>query len=116
MKKFNHSPLAAAMGVAFISTFTAVTASAEANPFGINEMSAGYMQVAEAAKTAEMACGANMPGMSTANKTTEGACAGNKTPTANKTAAAEGKCGNMMDGDKMKKGTESACGDRKSVV
>ena len=107
MNKINKSPLAAAMGVAFISTFTAAAAHAEANPFGMTALSSGYMQVAEAAKTAEMACGANMPGMSKP-KAAEGACAGNKAPAAAK--AAEGKCGDMMDGDKMKKGMESACG------
>ncbi|MDP2901761.1 MAG: hypothetical protein Q8N96_01435 [Methylovulum sp.] len=108
MNKINKSPLAAAMGVAFISTFTVTAANAQANPFGMTELSSGYMQVAEAAKTAEMACGANMPGMAKPNKAAEGACAGNKTPAAAK--ATEGKCGDMMDGDKMKKGMESACG------
>jgi len=108
MKKTNKSPLAAAMGVAFVSTFTAAAVNAAANPFGVTELPAGYMQLAEAGKTAEMTCGANMPGMSKPGKAAEGACAGNKTPAAAK--GAEGKCGDMMDGDKMKKGMESACG------
>ncbi|MDO9107115.1 MAG: hypothetical protein Q7U57_19410 [Methylovulum sp.] len=108
MKKINTTPLAAAMGVAFISAFTATSTHAEANPFGMTELSTGYMQLAEAGKAAEMACGANMSGMAKPAKTAEGACAGNKTPAAAKTA--EGKCGDMMDGDKMKKGMESACG------
>ncbi len=50
MKKFNKTPLAAAMGAAFISTFAATAANAEANPFGMTELSTGYMQVAEADK------------------------------------------------------------------
>jgi uncharacterized low-complexity protein len=103
MKNTHKSPLAAAVGVAFISTFAATAANAQANPFGMTELSAGYMQVAEAA---EMKCGAGMK--MEKPKTAEGACAGSK-PSAAK--AAEGKCGNMMDGDKMKKGMEAACGE-----
>jgi uncharacterized low-complexity protein len=121
MKKINKSPLAAAMGAAFISTFAATTANAEANPFGMTELSAGYMQVAEAdvsKKTAEMACGAAMGGMAKP-KTPEGACAGSKKPAAAAPAATttttttkttEGSCGDMMKGGKMKPGLEAACG------
>ena len=82
MKKINKTPLAAAMGAAFISTFAATAANAEANPFGMTELSTGYMQVAAAdvsKKTAEMACGAAMGGMAKP-KTPEGACAGSKKP------------------------------------
>jgi uncharacterized low-complexity protein len=114
MKKINKTPLAAAMGAAFISTFATTEANAEANPFGMTELSSGYMLVAEAdaaKKTAEMACGAAMGGMAKP-KTPEGACAGNKKPA---TAAAtpkvtEGSCGDMMKGGKMKPGLEAACG------
>jgi len=80
MKKINKTPLAAAMAVAFISTFAASGANAEANPFGMTELSQGYMQLAEADKPAE-------------SKAAEAKCAGM-----------------MMDGDKMKPGMESACG------
>lgn len=103
MKINQKSPLIAAMGVAVMSSFAA-TAHAETNPFGMTELSAGYMQLAEA-KAPEMKCGASM-NMGGAAKTAEGACAGAKTPA----KATEGKCGDMMDGDKMKKGMESACG------
>ena len=48
MKKINKTPLAVAMGAAFMSTFAATAANAEANPFGMTELSTGYMQVAEA--------------------------------------------------------------------
>lgn len=109
MKKISKTPLAAAMGVAFISTMTATAASAEANPFGMTELANGYMQVAEAGKSGEMACGANMGGMAKP-KTPEGACAGQKTAPAPVSKGSEGKCGDMMDGDKMKKGMENACG------
>ncbi len=101
MKKIT-TPFAAAMGAALISSFTATTVNAEANPFGATELSSGYMQVA----AAEMACGAGMN--MEKPKTAEGACAGKKSAAGAKTP--EGKCGDMMDGDKMKKGMESACG------
>lgn len=117
MKKTSKSPLAAAMGVAIVSSFASAIVSAEANPFGVSELSNGYMQVAEAGKSAEMACGANMPGMAgmAKPKAAEGACAGNKPAAAAPAKAGEGKCGEgkcaaMMDGDKMKKGMESSCG------
>ena len=121
MKKINKTPLAAAMGAAFISTFAATAANAEANPFGMTELSSGYMQVAEAdvsKKTAEMACGASMGGMAKP-KTPEGACAGSVKPSAGAattstatttTKAAEGSCGDMMKDGKMKPGMEAACG------
>jgi uncharacterized low-complexity protein len=113
MKKFNKSPLAAAMGAAFISTFASTAVNAEANPFGMTELSTGYMQVAAADKAAEMACGAKMGGMEKP-KAAEGACAGNKkTDEAKGTEGkcGESKCGAMMQDGKMKKGMEGACGD-----
>ena len=113
MKKINKTPLAAAMGAAFISTFAATAANAEVNPFGITELSSGYMQVAAAdvaKKTGEMACGAAMGGMAKP-KTPEGACAGSKKPAAAAaTKATEGSCGAMMKDGKMKPGMEAACG------
>ena len=100
MKKINKTPLAAAMGVAVISTFSINVANAEVSPFGMTELSQGYMQVAEADKTAEMACGEHMS-MPQDTSTAKPADA----------KAAEMKCGGMMDGDKMKKGMEGACGE-----
>jgi len=100
MKKINKTPFAAVMGVAVISTFAAGLANAETSPFGMTELSQGYMQVAEADKTPEMACGEHMSMP--------------QDPSAAKPAdakAAEMKCGGMMDGDKMKKGMEGACGE-----
>jgi uncharacterized low-complexity protein len=105
MKKMNKSPLAAAMGVAFISTVAASAANAEANPFGMTELSSGYMQVAE------MACGASMN--MEKPKTPEGACAGTAKKSAGKAtegACGEGTCGAMMKDGKMKPGMEAACG------
>lgn len=91
MKKMTKTPLAAAMGVAFISTFAVTAANAEANPFGMTELSQGYMQVAEA----EMKCGANMK--MDAAKDAEA-------------KAPEASCGNMMEDGKMKAGMEASCG------
>ncbi|MDO9212766.1 MAG: hypothetical protein Q7U23_02905 [Methylococcales bacterium] len=91
MKKINKTPFAAAMGVAVISTFAAGSANAEASPFGMTDLSQGYMQVAEA----EMKCGANM-------KMDAPKDADAKAPTAS--------CGNMMEDGKMKPGMEAACG------
>ena len=110
MKKMNKTPLAAAMGAALISTFAVTTVNAEVNPFGMTELSTGYMQVAEAnttAKPAEMACGASMN--MAKPKTPEGACAGAKNH-APSTKATEGSCGDMMKDGKMKPGMEAACG------
>lgn len=86
MKKMN-TPLAAAIGTAIISTFAATAVQAEANPFAVNEMSAGYMQLAAAdeekgaEKAAEMKCGDKMKkpageGKCSDAKCGEGKCAG----------------------------------------
>jgi uncharacterized low-complexity protein len=101
MKKINKTPFAAAMSVAVISTFAASSANAEANPFGMTELSQGYMQLAAADKAAEMKCGAGMN--MDKPKTPEGACAGKKaeTPPAD-TKAAQAACGAEM---KHKEGT-----------
>ena len=116
MKKINKSPLAAAMGAAVLSTFAATAANAEVNPFGMTELSNGYMQLAEAkeaGKSAEMACGASMN--MDKPKAPEGACAGNSKP-ATKVVPADGKasseaaCGDMMKDGKMKPGMEASCG------
>ena len=114
MKSMNKSPLAAAMGAALLSTFAATNVNAEVNPFGMTELNSGYMQVAEAAATAEMACGAAMGGMAKP-KAPEGACAGHAKPAAAAAAPAaakgsEGSCGDMMKDGKMKPGMEQACG------
>jgi len=112
MKKMTKTPLAAAMSAAVLSTMAVTPVHAGTNPFGMNELSSGYMQVAEAgAKSGEMACGASMN--MAKPKTPEAACAGNKKPAAEKAAEAkcgENKCGAMMQDGKMKPGMEAACG------
>ena len=109
MKKINKTPLAAAMGAAFLSTFAATAVNAEANPFGMTELSSGYMQLAAADKAAEMACGASMGGMAKP-KAAEGACAGNKKTDSATTKPTDGSCGAMMKDGKMKPGMEAVCG------
>ncbi|MGR9115467.1 MAG: hypothetical protein ACU85E_06850 [Gammaproteobacteria bacterium] len=124
MKKLNKTPLAAVMGTAVVSTLAATATYAETNPFGMTELSSGYMQIAQAEKSGEMKCGANMGGEGKcgasmnmgAPKMPEGKCAGKKTPEkapqkAKEAACGEGKCGAMMESGKMKKGMEGACGD-----
>jgi uncharacterized low-complexity protein len=117
MKKINKTPLAAAMGAAFISTIAASSANAEANPFGMTELPNGYMQLAEAEaskKSGEMACGASMN--MAKPKAPEGACAGSVKPATKVVPAegaaktSEGSCGDMMKDGKMKPGLEAACG------
>ncbi len=100
MKKINKTSF---VNAALISTIVVTgVAQAQENPFEVTELSSGYMQVAE------MACGAGMK--MEKPKAPEGACAGNKATTPATTKSSEGKCGDMMDGDKMKKGMENACG------
>lgn len=90
-KKFEKKPLAMAIGTAVAASLSAGAANAEVNPFGMKELSSGYMQVAEAEegkagemkcgasmmKDGEMKCGANMMQQSE-EKASEGKCAGNK--------------------------------------
>jgi len=91
MKKLNKTSLATAVGTAVVSTFAVSAVNAESNPFTMNELSDGYMQVAESDQSGYTV----KPFSQKAKK--EAACG-------------EGKCGAMMDGDKMKKGMENSCG------
>jgi hypothetical protein len=115
MKKTIKAPLVAAMGTAAVAMFANGAANAAANPFGMAELSNGYMQIAAAetaaapakageaksgemacgammnkAKSPEMACGANMGGMKqeAMGKAQEGKCGGKKNQ--------EASCGAMM--------------------
>lgn len=91
------------IGTAVISTFGSMTAvQAESNPFAVTELSEGYMQLAAfvggkpTAPAIEEKTATPAPASTT--KKVDGACG-------------EGKCGEMMKGDKMKKGMESTCGE-----
>ncbi|HIG65239.1 MAG TPA: hypothetical protein EYQ43_06735 [Methyloprofundus sp.] len=81
------------IGSAVASTFAANAVNAEINPFAMNELSSGYMQLAQSDKAGEMKCGSKMK----MDKQKEAACG-------------EGSCGSMMDNGKMKKGFENSCG------
>ena len=72
-KKDTLKPIAAAIGAALVGTLSAGAANAAENPFGLQQLDSGYMQVAEA----EGKCGGE--------KSAEGKCGGEK--------SAEGKCG-----------------------
>lgn len=109
-KKFSKKPLAAAVGSAVAATLSMAPAvNAEQNPFSMNELSSGYMQVVEG----EMKCGSNMKegegscGGKKAGKDVEGKCAGDKSE-----KKAEGKCGEGKCGGSKKEG-EGKCGEGK---
>lgn len=95
-KKQTLKPIAAVMGTAFAASMAmsnvASAADAGANPFAMNELSSGYMQVA-----AEGNCGGK--------KSTEGTCGGKKAPK-------EGNCGGNKE---MQKNMEGNCGNKKTV-
>ena len=86
MSKLNKKSLAVALGTVVVGSLSTVSiAQAEANPFGISELSNGYMRVAEAAAK-EAQCG-------------EGKCGGDKM----KKAVSEGKCAGLKTDDAIKK-------------
>lgn len=92
MKKISKTPLALAMGMTLPLT---VAANSAENPFALNDLSAGYMQTAEAGKDGadkmkdgacgEGKCGASMmkkdSNTAADKKAMEGKCAGNKSAT-----------------------------------
>ena len=90
--KSKLTPVAAVLGTTFaISLATSPVANAAENPFQVNELSSGYMQLAEG-NCGEGKCG-------------EGKC-GDK--------EGEGKCGEGKCGDKEGEGKcgEGKCGDK----
>jgi uncharacterized low-complexity protein len=93
MKNTMKKSLSIALGTTFIAAMSASpVANADANPFGMQNLESGYMQVAEGK------CGEGKCGEGKMNK--EGKCGeGDK-------AKKEGKCG---EGDKAKK--EGKCGE-----
>jgi len=81
-KKFNLSPVAAAVGVALTTGLCTIpAANAEQNPFALTELSSGYM----VADNHEGKCG---EGKTEEGKCGEGKCGEGKTE--------EGKCGEKM--------------------
>jgi len=94
--------LALAMGASFAAAMTAApVANADSNPFGMSNLSNGYMQVAEG-KCGEGKCGgkkAEAEGKCGEGKKAEGKCG-------------EGKCGEGKCGEGKAK-TEGKCGGKK---
>jgi len=106
-------PLALALGAAFVTSLAgASVANAAENPFGMTELSSGYM-VAETGmkegkcgathmKEKEGKCGSNM----SREKMKEGKCGTGKCGAnmKQKQKMHEGKCGDSMSKEKMKEG------------
>ena len=97
-KKSTLKPIAAALGTTFVvSLASSPVVQAADNPFAMNELSSGYMVVAE-----------GNCGDSAEKKEAEGNC-GDK---AEKDTSAEGKCGEGKCGEK-RKAHEGKCGEGK---
>ncbi len=91
-------PLAVALGAAFVTSLAGASiANAAENPFGMTELSSGYMVVAEGK------CGGSMD---KSKMKKEGKCGEGKDK-----SKMEGKCGEGKDKAKMKK--EGKCGEGK---
>jgi uncharacterized low-complexity protein len=105
MNKMTKKPLSIALGAAFVTSLaTAPIVSADANPFGMSELSSGYMVVADnhegkaEGKCGEGKCGEGKCGEDGEDKEGEGKCG-------------EGKCGEDKDGEG--KCGEGKCGEDK---
>jgi uncharacterized low-complexity protein len=101
--------LVIAMGASFAATVSAAPmTNVDSNPFGMQSLSNGYMQVADKS-TGEGNCGGNKKAVEAscggkAKKTTEGNCGGNKNTTTSKdNNMPEGKCGEGKCGAGMMK-------------
>ncbi len=98
MKNTMKKSLSIALGTTFIAAMSASpVANADANPFGMQNLESGYMQVAEG-KCGEGKCGEGMM-----KKEGEGKCGEGKTKK-------EGKCGEGKD----KAEGEGKCGEGKT--
>ncbi len=103
MKKTMKKSLSIALGTTFIAAMSASpVANADANPFGMQNLESGYMQVAEG-KCGEGKCG---EGKMKKEQAKEGKCGEGKCGEGK--MKKEGKCG---EGDKAKK--EGKCGEGK---
>ena len=98
--KKSITTLSIAAGTAFVASLAmgnVANAAEGANPFAMNELSGGYMQLAEA-KGKEGSCGGN-------KSKKEGSCGEGK-------AKKEGSCGGAKE---MKKNMEGNCGGKKGM-
>ncbi len=99
-------PLAIAMGATFAAALSASpVANADTNPFGMQNLSGGYVQLAEG-KCGEGKCGGGMKDKDKEGKCGEGKCGGGMKDKDKEGKCGEGKCG----GDK---GKEGKCGEGK---
>ena len=111
-------PLVAAIGAAVVGTLSATSAVSAENPFAMQELDSGYMQLAGGhmeGKCGEGKCGgsAAAPAKTTEGKCGEGKCGGSM---AAPEKAAEGKCGEGKCGGSMAapaKAAEGKCGEGK---
>ncbi|WP_285763927.1 HvfA family oxazolone/thioamide-modified RiPP metallophore [Biformimicrobium ophioploci] len=113
MKKKNMTPLAAAVGAAFL-TSAAISANAEAaNPFAAVELSAGYnlSSTLDGHKGGEGKCGEGKCGEGK-DKKKEGKCGEGKCGEG-KDKKKEGKCGEGKCGEDTDKKKEGKCGEGK---
>ncbi len=102
MKKSMKKSMSLALGTTFVAAMSASpVANADANPFGMQNLESGYMQVAEG-KCGEGKCGEN--------KAKEAKCGEGKCGEKAK-AKKEGKCGEGKCGEKAK---EAKCGGEKA--
>ncbi|MCK4675391.1 MAG: hypothetical protein KAT61_05710 [Gammaproteobacteria bacterium] len=114
MKKSMKKSLSIALGTTFIAAMSASpVANADTNPFGMQNLESGYMQVAEGK------CGEGMANKS--DKAKEAKCGEGKAKEAKcgegKAKAEEAKCGEGKCGEgmmnKSEKAKEAKCGEGK---
>ncbi len=123
MKKINKT--AFVIGSTIVAGFGSTAVVADTNPFKLSELSAGYMNIAEAAaesgamKMKDGSCGEGKCGNkkgATEDKAKEGKCGDMKKDKAKEGKCGEGKCGEGKCGDKKDAGEktkEGKCGDKK---
>ena len=100
-------PLAIAMSATFVAAMAASpVANADSNPFGMQSMASGYMQLAEG-KCGEGKCGGKKVEKAKEAKCGEGKCGDDKK------MKKEGKCGEGKCGDDKKMKKEGKCGEGK---
>ena len=104
MKNTMKKSLSIALGTTFIAAMSASpVANADANPFGMQNLESGYMQVAEG-KCGEGKCGEG-------KDKKEGKCGEGKCGEGKGKAEGEGKCGEGKDKKEGKCG-EGKCGGK----
>ncbi|MEK6736311.1 MAG: hypothetical protein AABY47_07055 [Pseudomonadota bacterium] len=102
MAKRSLKPMSLAVGTAFVTSLAASSLMAETtvngNPFALNELSGGYMQMADASKVGSEHRSDKADAQAGKKSEKEGKCG-------------EGKCGGKNE---MKKNMDGSCGSKKS--